>query len=68
MTTICDLCSDAAHDDGIPDDIGDEIMMAFGDDFADHLCDEIESDGEIRCSCPCKAGLNRNIRRTRTAS
>jgi hypothetical protein len=59
MTAICDLCSDAAVDDGVPGDIAGELMMMMGDDFADHLCDEIETDGEIKCSCPCKIDIKR---------
>ena len=50
---ICDSCTMAAEEDGVPDLVSDAVMIALGADMADHLCDEIESGGDIRCSCAC---------------
>ena len=50
---ICDTCTDAALDEGVPDDEVSLVMRELGGDLADHLCDQIESDGDIRCSCGC---------------
>jgi hypothetical protein len=59
MTTVskidvCDDCLDAADDDGVEDDIQDEVMRAMGAEWADHLCDQVESGGEVRCGCGCR--------------
>ena len=51
---VCDSCTMAAEDDGVARGlISDAVMIALGADMADHLCDEIESGGDIRCSCAC---------------
>jgi hypothetical protein len=31
----------------------EKIMREMGADIADHLCDEMESDGDIQCACAC---------------
>jgi len=51
---VCDSCCDVAYDDGITGwDEQQMIMRELGNELADHLCDQRESDGEIRCACLC---------------
>lgn len=52
--SVCDLCLSAAEEEGAEEDIAAEVMVTLGADVADHLCEEVESDGEIRCACACK--------------
>ena len=67
MVVICELCQDAAEPYG---DLANElcaeevalILQDFGNKIADHLCDEIESDGEIECACECKGARKRELR------
>ena len=59
----CDLCLDAATDEGA---VGfeEEALDLMGDDIADHLCEEIEAQGEVQCSCPCKPAEKKQLRQT----
>jgi hypothetical protein len=51
---VCDSCCDVAYDDGITDWAEQQtIMRELGSELADHLCDQRETDGEIRCACLC---------------
>jgi hypothetical protein len=53
---ICDSCSTAAYDAGCGNmrvTTQFLIMQEIGGELADHLCDEIETDGEIKCNCGC---------------
>ena len=68
MSHVCDSCLDAAYDeagslfddeDGTP---AEEICLTLGADIADHLCDEIETQGEVRCDCACKQRRKRELR------
>lgn len=57
--TICDSCSQAGYEEaaglGLDDlDIAATVLLEMGADIADHLCDETESEGEIRCECACR--------------
>ena len=55
---VCDSCCDVAYDDGITGwDEQQMIMRELGSELADHLCDQRESDGEIRCACLCIRGI-----------
>jgi len=67
MATICDSCYDAAYDEGMPDGEEFEILSAIGGEISDHLCDEIESDGDIECRCSCKLDLKRTSRKRKIA-
>ena len=60
---ICESCIEAATEEGAGG-FEEEALMLMGDDIADHLCDEIETDGEVRCSCPCKPGAKRRLRQS----
>jgi uncharacterized Zn finger protein len=51
---ICDTCLES-----VAEEFGSEDMLAvqlliqeMGADLPDHLCDRVETDGEIDCSCP----------------
>ena len=62
MSKFCDSCLDAAMDEGVPE--GEEnILFDMGADIADHLCDQIESDGDIVCRCACHPDSKRNLPR-----
>ena len=55
---LCDSCLDAGDDEfGLNTDLFydelDIVLREFGGELADHLCDELETDGEIRCGCGC---------------
>ena len=56
-TRICDSCQNAAYDEtggpGEETELYVEICLLLGADIPDHLCDETESDGNVRCDCPC---------------
>ena len=32
-----------------------QLMIDIGGHMVDHLCDQIESGGEIRCNCGCRS-------------
>ena len=51
---ICDTCLES-----VAEEFGSEDMLAvqlliqeMGADLPDHLCDRVESNGELECSCP----------------
>jgi hypothetical protein len=50
---ICDSCFMEAEDEGAPEGEEAMLMCEMGGELADHLCDEIESDGDIQCACSC---------------
>ena len=54
---VCDYCVNVAYDQGIQ---GYEeqatIMITMGSEVEDHLCDEVETVGEVRCACDCMTG------------
>jgi hypothetical protein len=53
MVTVCDSCIEALEEEGAPEGAEAQMAVEMGADIADHLCDEIESDGDIRCTCAC---------------
>ena len=55
---VCDSCLDAAYDEGVKGDLQDEVMRELGGEWVDHLCDQIESGGEIKCSCGCRSRMS----------
>ena len=59
--SYCDSCVDAAIEDGA-EGFEEEALAIMGEEIADHLCDEIETDGEIRCACLCKRAAKRKLR------
>lgn len=54
MTKPCESCLEAVIEEGAGDDIAEECLELMGEDIADHLCDEVETEGEVVCGCPCK--------------
>ena len=53
---VCDSCLTVAYDHGVYGlEDQEEFMRMLGADVEDHLCDEVETDGEIKCGCPCRA-------------
>ena len=53
MYPICDSCFMVAEDVGVPPGEEERVMMSLGGEVADHLCDQIESNGDIKCACSC---------------
>jgi len=53
MSKVCDSCIEALGDDGAPEGLESSMAIELGYMVGDHLCDEIESDGEIICRCSC---------------
>ena len=63
MPRVCDSCLDAAYDMGLEDRESQvTIMVEMGADVEDHLCDEVETDGEIRCGCACRLHSTRKVK------
>lgn len=63
--TVCDSCMDSGTDEevwGLNEDDIAEILGELGGVMGDHLCDEIETDGEIRCGCACHGKRKRELR------
>ena len=50
---VCDSCIMAAEEEGVPEGAEEMMMREMGGEIADHLCDQIESDGDIQCACSC---------------
>ena len=51
--SVCDTCIMAAEEEGVPAEEASMVMRELGSELADHLCDQIESDGDIQCVCSC---------------
>jgi hypothetical protein len=64
---VCESCLDAAAEEALasPEDC-ELLCLTLGSDIADHLCEEIELAGALRCSCLChgraKAQLRQSVR------
>jgi len=50
---VCESCIEALEEEGVPEGAEAQMAVEMGADVADHLCDEIESAGDIRCACAC---------------
>ena len=51
---VCDNCLNVAYDNGMQGYMEQaEAMIQLGLELEDHLCEETESQGEIRCECSC---------------
>ena len=61
---VCDYCANEAYDMGFAGEYAAvvNLMRELGAEMPDHLCDEIEEDGEARCGCACKATTKRKLR------
>ena len=65
---ICESCIDAGYEDGMPTDaIADgevsTMLRQMGDMISDHLCDMVETEGDIQCRCACHSFKNKWRRR-----
>ena len=51
---ICDTFLESVAEEFDSDDMLSVqlLIQEMGADLPDHLCDRVESDGEIDCSCP----------------
>ena len=50
---VCETCIEALEEEGVPEGAEASMAIDMGADIADHLCDQIESDGDIQCACAC---------------
>ena len=63
MTRVCDSCMTVAYDKGINGAAEQAAtMVSIGAELSDHICDECEPDGEIRCDCGCHGQAKRRLR------
>jgi hypothetical protein len=57
MATVCESCLQAADEEVSPNISSvremSEFMVDMGADVSDHLCDQLESGGDIQCACAC---------------
>ena len=59
-TFVCEACvSWAVVEEGVPEDIAEDIMRDIGDIVSDHDCDQLATDGRILCRCACHPGSKR---------
>ena len=49
MNTYCDSCIDAGESEAF--DIDSSLILSMSELLPDHLCDAIETGGEIECDC-----------------
>ena len=51
---ICDTCLESVAEEFDSDDMLSVtvLIQTMGEDLPDHLCDRVETNGEIDCSCP----------------
>lgn len=51
---VCETCQLAASEEGMaaPDEV-ELLCLELGGEIADHLCEEIELQGQQRCGCGC---------------
>ena len=51
---ICETCLESVAEEFGSDDMLSITLLidAMGADLPDHLCDRVESNGEVECSCP----------------
>lgn len=63
IMNVCGTCLQSAADEmrERPEDCT-LVCTAFGEDLADHLCEEIENEGGDRCACACHAWEKRDLR------
>ena len=61
MSRVCDLCLEAAEEEGISEAEAPDIMLQLGGDLADHLCSCIEEPG-TRCDCGCQQRTRTRVR------
>ena len=50
MSDYCESCLEAAREEG-GEGIEDTVLGEFGADIMDHLCDAIETEGDVTCAC-----------------
>jgi hypothetical protein len=61
---VCDDCLNAVYDEIGSSDVSQaEIAIQVGDMLPDHICDEVEHNGEYsQCACSCKRHAKMKIR------
>ncbi len=68
-THVCDDCLQSAADEALaPIEECGLLCLELGGEIADHLCEEIELDGAIRCDCVCHQAVKRKLRSAATVS
>lgn len=62
-TRVCDDCLQSAAEEALtPIEECELLCTELGGEIADHLCAEIELNGEIRCACACHWSVKQTIR------
>ena len=51
---VCTPCCKEAEDMGADTHSSSDLMRMMGADMPNHLCDEVETAKEIKCSCECR--------------
>jgi len=68
VVEVCDDCVNKAYDQGVEGyDEQVSTMMSIGAELPDHLCEELELDGEIRCDCGCHGREKQRLRTAKEA-
>ena len=51
---ICDTCLESVAEEFASNDMLSVqlLIQEMGADLPDHLCDRVETNGELECSCP----------------
>ena len=62
--TVCDDCLNEAYDEVNLNGYKAQasMMIDIGAEWKDHLCVELELDGEIRCDCGCHGQEKQRLR------
>lgn len=62
---VCDDCLQSAAEEALaPIEECELLCIELGSEIADHLCEEIELNGEIRCDCACHQSVKQTLRQT----
>jgi len=63
QSRVCDDCLQSAAEEALaPIEECELLCTELGSEIADHLCEEIELNGEIRCDCACHRSVKQTIR------
>ena len=65
---VCEMCLQWAAEEAMAEEDECELLcVTLGSEIGDHLCEEIENDGETRCRCSCHESAKQVLRGEATA-
>jgi hypothetical protein len=65
---VCEMClASAAEEAMAAEDECELLCVTLGSEIGDHLCEEIENDGDTRCGCSCHQPQKHMLRGARIA-